>query len=120
MTRKMKYMIAILIIILNLIFGMILLWSATGSFFSKINLGGALTLSFMEILIIYKIVAKSNAESELMANRLNSLVNQGASFHVLLDTDSPNFELSKAINRVESYQKKKMFIIRFKIIIIYD
>ena len=107
MNKKMKYMIAILIISLNLIFGMTLLWSTTGRFFSKTNLSGAIILSFIEIFIIYKMVSKSDAESKLMANRLNSLVNQGASFHVLLDTDSPNFELSKAINRVESYQKKR-------------
>lgn len=107
MNKKMKYVIAILIISLNLIFGMTLLWSTTGRFFSKTNLSGAIILSFIEIFIIYKMVSKSDAESKLMANRLNSLVNQGASFHVLLDTDSPNFELSKAINRVESYQKKR-------------
>ncbi|KRK45772.1 HAMP domain-containing histidine kinase, partial [Dellaglioa algida] len=107
MNKKMKYVIAILIISLNLIFSMMLLWSVTGRFFSKTNVSGVIILSFIEIFIIYKMVSKSDAESKLMANRLNSLVNQGASFHVLLDTDSPNFELSKAINRVESYQKKR-------------
>lgn len=107
MRQKIKWIITLLILLLNLTFSMILLWDTAGKFFSEISIIGVFVLSFIEIAILYKIASKASAESELMANRLNSLVNKGDSYHVLLDTDSPNFELSKAINRVESYQKKR-------------
>lgn len=107
MKQKIKWIITMLILLLNLTFSMTLLWDVSGKLFSKNSIIGVCVLSFIEIAILYKIASKAGAESELMANRLNSLVNKGDSYHVLLDTDSPNFELSKAINRVESYQKKR-------------
>ncbi|MHC9532323.1 sensor histidine kinase [Dellaglioa sp. BT-FLS60] len=107
MNRKMKSIMAILIVVMNAIFGMTLLWCTTGHFFNKTGVSGVVVLSLVEMFIAYKIVSKLKAESRLMASRLDSLVNQGTSFHVLLDSDSPNFELSKAVNRVESYQKER-------------